>query len=113
MNNREKRIYVGNLSNSIRPSDLYDHFIKCGKINQIFYKEPPFEFIEYEEPDSAEIAIKTLDLSVINKRKIFVKEFFRKSRKSERKLKLREISDEVEGSETVDMKSELGNTKRC
>jgi len=106
MENREKRIYVGNLSKNIRASDLYDHFIKCGKISQIFYKEPPFAFVEFEDPDSADFAIKTLDLSVINHRKIFVKEFFRKSKKSERKLKVRSFCDDVEEIESIDMKSE-------
>ncbi|CAG9810664.1 unnamed protein product [Chironomus riparius] len=103
MESREKRIYVGNLSKNIRASDLYDHFIKCGKISQIFYKEPPFAFVEFEEPDSAELAIRTLDLSVVNKRKIFVKEFFRKNKKSDKKVKKKVFNDEIEENESIDM----------
>ena len=106
MENRERRIYVGNLSKNIRVSNLYEHFIKCGKISQIFYKEPPFAFIEFEEPESVELALKTLDLSILNKRKIFVKEFFRKNVKSDKKLRTKIVYNEIEENESIDMKSE-------
>ncbi|XP_070495425.1 uncharacterized protein [Chironomus tepperi] len=105
MDSRERRIYVGNLSKLIRPSDLYDHFIKCGKISQIFYKEPPYAFIEFESADSAVLAIKTLNMSVISNRTIFVKEFFKKCKKSDKKLRHKGTSDNNDGTdETIDMK---------
>ena len=56
----KSRIYVGNLPPDIRTKDIEDLFNKYGKIASIDLKnrrEPPFAFVEFEDPRDADDAV--------------------------------------------------------
>ena len=51
--NKEGQIYVGNLPPDVKTRHVEDLFYKYGKINFINLKEksnPPFAFIEFDDP---------------------------------------------------------------
>lgn len=57
-----ERIYVGNLRNNVRESELDEEFIKYGNITQILFRpeKPYMAFISYQDSASAKKAIQSL-----------------------------------------------------
>lgn len=52
---KEGQVYVGNLPPDVKTREVEDLFYKFGKINFINLKErnnPPFAFIEFDDPRS-------------------------------------------------------------
>lgn len=71
--NIKNRIYVGNLVTNLQASQLFEIFSSFGPIKAIQKKYPTYAFIEYDNPNSAQIAIKQMNGIDIAGRKISVK----------------------------------------
>eukprot|EP00117_Sycon_ciliatum_P023861 scpid94254/ scgid20184/ RNA-binding protein 1 len=68
------KVYVGELGDHANKGDLEDLFEKFGKIREIWIaRNPPgFAFVFYEDPRDAEEAVRDLDGSSCNGRRIKV-----------------------------------------
>lgn len=99
----KRMIYVGNLSEKISASDLYNHFIDCGDIVKIPYKKALYAFVEFKYPECAELAIKVMNLSILKDKRIIVNEFHTKNRS---KFGTIDFNGEVERERKLDAKSE-------
>lgn len=57
------RIYVGNLTDSIKKEELEEEFMKFGSVNSVWvaFNPPGFAFIEYENKEDAESAVSSLN----------------------------------------------------
>lgn len=60
---RGTRVYVGNLSDSVKKEDLEDEFTKYGKLNSVWValNPPGFAFVEFANKSDAENACDTLN----------------------------------------------------
>ena len=72
-------LYIGNLSYFTSEIQIYEYFSRCGEINRIIMglnkqtKTPcGFCFVEYVSRDSAEVAVSSLDRTVLDGRTIRV-----------------------------------------
>ena len=58
-------VFVGNLPNDVRDSELHDIFKRYGRIRNVDIKwppkPPPFAFVEYDDPRDAEDAVRNED----------------------------------------------------
>jgi RNA recognition motif-containing protein len=60
---RGTRVYVGNLSDTVKKEDLEDEFTKYGKLNSVWValNPPGFAFVEFANKSDAETACDTLN----------------------------------------------------
>lgn len=60
---RGTRVYVGNLTDSVKKEDLEDEFTKYGKLNSVWValNPPGFAFVEFANKEDAETACETLN----------------------------------------------------
>ena len=109
----QKRVYVGNLSESVRPSDLYSHFVKCGKILTIQKRHAKFAFVEFEAFQSAGRAISDLNATVVKDHVIKVNRIHSNDgKKSESDGKISNF--EATSVETFAINGEIrGNERNC
>lgn len=71
--NIQNRVYVGNLEINVQPSQLFEAFSSFGNIKVIHKKYPTYAFVEFDNPNSALIAIKVMNGTEIAGRRISVK----------------------------------------
>lgn len=57
------RIYIGNLTETIKKEELEEEFTKYGLINSVWvaFNPPGFAFIEYANKEDAELAVNSLN----------------------------------------------------